>query len=283
MTATAVTRVHDLLERLGVVRGDTVYLHTSFSRLGHLGIAPDALLDTVLDYLGPSATLVLPCFTWHLDKADRPWKGYADYYRERPVFDARYTPANIGLVPELFRTRPGVRRSVHYWWSVAAHGPLAEDIVAGQERVELPYGPDSAFGRLCRAGATVVGLGVSLNTTSLAPVVDHEIGDAHPQQIMSSTLEEGVVIDHQGRQLVSRSFWLRPEVVRLIKPSVVIERTANLHARMRRVDVGDAIHFAYAFADYRRAALELAATAVDAGTRLPWLEQYPLLRERMVR
>ncbi len=271
-------RLFHLLNALEVAAGDLVYLHTSFSRLAHLELQPDNLLAALIAFLGPSSTLVLPSFSWNLDKTRRPWHGYMEYHRTRPVFDVRHTPSNIGLLPERFRTWPGVRRSVHSWWSIAALGPLSEDLTRRQSDIVHPYGPDSAFGRLASEGAKVLGLGVSLNTTSLAPVVDYQLGDRHPQLVFSRDPEEGVVIDEDGRAIVTQSYVLLPEVVRLIQPSEVIARSRGLGGRFRRTDVGDAIHFAYRATDYTNAALMLAAEPVARRTRLPWLERYPVMR-----
>ncbi|MEQ1908689.1 MAG: AAC(3) family N-acetyltransferase [Vicinamibacterales bacterium] len=269
-------RLRRLLDELEVQAGDLVYLHTSFSRLRHLGLSPTAFLDVLIEHLGPAGTLVSPSFAWHLDPLARPWSGYARYYVERPVFDVRTTPANIGLIPELFRQRPGVRRSTHFWWSVAALGPLAEIIIQEQEDVTHPYGHNSAFSRMHRHGVKILGLGVTLNTTSLAPIVDHELGDRHTQRILSADLEEGVVVDTEGRRIVTRAYWLLPEVVRLIAPSEVFDRAQGLDGRLRRVDEGATIQFAYPFQAYFVSAMRLGTDAAVQGERMPWLRRFPL-------
>ena len=202
--------VDALLSRLEVQPGGLVYLHTSFSRLRHLAEHPRALLEAVLRHLGPDGTLVLPSFAWHLDPSQRPWKGMRTTTVSRPLFDVRHTASNIGSVPECFRTWTGVRRSADYWWSVAAVGPLASVLTEGQHLISHPFGPGSTFHRLWQSGAHVVGLGVSLNTTSLAPVVDHVLGARHPQQVFSPSMEEGHVIDEHGREIVTRTLLAAP-------------------------------------------------------------------------
>jgi hypothetical protein len=271
-----------LLDELGVHAGQVVYAHTSFSRLAHLELTPLGLIDALVEHLGPDGTLVMPSFAWHLDKSARPWKGYADYYRERPVFDVRHTPANIGVVPELFRGYPGTERSAHFWWSVTARGPLSATVTADQHTVVEPYGSESAFGRLHAADAMILGLGVTLNTTSLAPVVDHELGLRHTQVLFSDTLQEGAVIDHRGRRLVTRSRWLLPDVVRQIKPSEVFAQSAALRAVLRRADRGEVIQFAYPFKAYFAAGIELGLEASACGDRMPWLAGYELTRTARV-
>jgi hypothetical protein len=114
---------------------------------------------------------------------------------------------------------------------------------------------------------------VSLNTTSLAPLVDYALGARHPQQVFSASPEAGVIIDAHGREIVTRAFWLLPDVVRTIKPSEVLTRSDGLGGRLHRADEGDTIHFAYAFNDYMEHALNLSTGPVQHGTRVPWLEQ----------
>ena len=273
-------RVRALLDELGVGAGALVYLHTSFSRLAHLELTPVDLIHGLVDHLGPHGTLVMPSFAWHRDKSARPWKGYADYYRDRPPFDVRHTPANIGVVPECFRSYPGVMRSAHFWWSVAARGPLAETITSGQQYVVNPYGQDSAFGRMHLHGAIILGLGVTLNTTSLAPVVDHEIGAGHTQVVFSPGLEGGVVVDGAGDRVTTRAYWLLPEVVRLIKPSSVVARSNGLNGHLRRADHDAVIQFAYPFRAYFASAMSLGMNAAAHQQRMPWLEDYGVMQPR---
>src|SRR5258706_16065972 len=128
MVVPASARLPPLLEQLKIRAGDLIYLHTSFSRLAYLELSPDQFIDELLGYLGPQSTVVVPSFAWHLDHGARPWKGYADYYRIRPAFDVARTSSNIGVIPETFRRRAGARRSLDFWWSVAAIGPRAESI-----------------------------------------------------------------------------------------------------------------------------------------------------------
>jgi hypothetical protein len=113
-------------------------------------------------------------------------------------------------------------------------------------------------------------------------VVDYQLGDRHPQLVFSRDPEEGVVIDEGGRTIVSRSYTLLPDVVRLIQPSEVIARSGALGGRFRRIDIGDAIHFAYRAIDYTSAALTLATEPVARGARLPWLERYTVMRDTRV-
>lgn len=260
----AVNALHKLLEQLEVPVGGLVYLHTSFSRMRHLGLGPTDFIDSLLDYLGPHGSLTMPSFSWNLDPTERPWKGYADYFQGSQVFDVRHTAANIGAVPELFRQRPGVRRGVNYWWSVAACGPLAEELTYAQETVEHPAGPDSSLGLIHRHDGWILGLGVTLNTTSLAFLPDFELNN---RTFVTPEPRRGPVIDREGRSLDTWSYWVRPESVRYVKPEAVCGQGFQA---MRRLDQQGVIQFAYPYQAYHNRALSLSS-----GQRSPWWQALP--------
>ena len=273
---TGAQRLNEILERLNILAGDVVYLHTSFKRMTYLNLSPEQFIETIIGRLGDTGTLVLPSFAWNLDKTARPWKGYDDYFRTRPVFDVRNTPANIGIIPELFRQMPGVHRSLSYWWPVCARGPLAAELMAGQDRITHPFGPGSSFDLLRVNDVKILGVGVSLNTTSLAPLADYGLGAQHPHQVFTDRPQQGRVIDAQGNLHENLSFWLLPEVVRLIKPGELIAESPQVEASVLRADEGANINFAYSYSVYHREALRLGRAACAEGSAVPWLRNYPL-------
>ena len=138
----------DFFDRLEIRRGDTVFLHTAFGRLRHHFRSPLELIERLIGCLGDEGTLVMPRYAWNLLPETRPWRGYAEYLRARPVMDLRFTPANIGAVPEAFRAIKGMESSVSYFWPVTARGALASHLVAGQGAIVHAYESESVFGRL---------------------------------------------------------------------------------------------------------------------------------------
>lgn len=261
----AVNLLHLLLERLEVPVGGLVYLHTSFSRMRHLELSPAEFIDSLLDYLGPQGTLAMPSFSWNVDSSQRPWKGYGDYFHGDYVFDVVNTPANIGAVPELFRQRPGVFRGVNYWWSVAALGPLADELTFAQEEVKHPAGPDSSFGLIHQHGGWILGLGVTLNTTSLAFLPDFELSN---RTFVTAEPRRGPVVDRSGRSVETWSYWVLPESVRYVKPETICGEGFEA---VRRHDHEGVIQFAYPYGAYHQRALSLSAP----GQRSPWWEALP--------
>lgn len=263
-----------ILDELEVDKGDLLYLHTSFSHLASLVSSPQELLRLLLDRIGSQGTLVLPSFAWNLDKSSRPWVGFDIYFQQRPPFDLLNTPANIGLVPEVFRQMPGVFRSASYWWSVCAIGPLAEHITKDQSEITHSFGPGSTFDILRLHAVKILGLGVTLNTTSLALLPHYHFQGNHCQKVFTEELLEGVVVNEKRNQLSTHSHWLLPAVVRHIKPSVLFERSALLSRKSQPINRGEVTYFCYPYRAYHQEALRMGEAALVNGLKLPWLEQY---------
>lgn len=147
--------LHAFFTRLGVQPGMLVYLQSSYNALGHFSGGPRGLLDILIGILGPEGTLVLPSF---------PAVGHmVQLAASRAVFDVRATPSRIGVLTEVFRTMPGVVRSVHPTHPVCAVGALADEIVAGHELCQTPQGPASPFARLYARGAHALRIGTRAN------------------------------------------------------------------------------------------------------------------------
>lgn len=149
------------LRRLGLGPGDVVLVHSSLRSFGYVEGGADAVVDALLDVVGPGGTLCMPALSWGHYSPEKP----------PPLFDPRTTPGNVGRIPETFRMRPSVLRSLHPTHSMAALGPLAGRILAGHERSETPCGPDSPWGRLCynEAWVLMIGCGTGPMTLSHGP------------------------------------------------------------------------------------------------------------------
>ena len=87
------------LRALGVREGDSLLVHTAFSKLGK-NVDPAEVIDALRTALGEKGTLVLPALSW------------ANVTAANPVFDVNATPVCVGFLPEYFRRLPGVRDRV---------------------------------------------------------------------------------------------------------------------------------------------------------------------------
>jgi aminoglycoside 3-N-acetyltransferase len=141
------------LGALGVRPGDTVLMHASFKSLGPVPGGIETVILGFLHAIGTEGTLLLPALSWAL--------------RPPVVFDVKATPANVGAIPEYFRTRPGTCRSVHPTHSVCAFGRRTHELLDDHTLDCTPCGPYSPFRKLTETGGKIVMLGCGLgpNTT----------------------------------------------------------------------------------------------------------------------
>ena len=146
MTALGRSDVAAAIESLGVSAGDVLFVHSSLSSIGYVEGGADSVVDAFLDVLGAQGTLVVPAFI--LKRPDEP----------SPVFDPRRDPSGMGRIPEVVRTRPGARRSVHLIHSVAALGKHSDDMTATQG--PSAWAADGPFWRLHELDGRILMLGV---------------------------------------------------------------------------------------------------------------------------
>ena len=122
----------------GVNRGDTLLLHSNITRTvinakrKGIQITPDDILDSFLNCLGNSGTLILPLFNFEFTKTK--------------FFDIRHTPSQMGSLTEAARKRAEVVRTGH---------PIYSYAILGKEKSKYNglvnvsgYGKNSPFGLL---------------------------------------------------------------------------------------------------------------------------------------
>ena len=141
------------LERLNIDRKGTLLVHSSMKSIGPVEGGADAVLDALSEYM-KDGLLVLPTLTW------------ATITAERNVFDVRTEPSCVGILPERFRMRPGVLRSLHPTHSVAALGRDAEAYVAGEEYARTPCARRGCWGKLYDRQASILFLGCTLTSNT---------------------------------------------------------------------------------------------------------------------
>ena len=207
--------LHELFEELQVPRTGAVYVQSSTDWLSKAGFGAQETLTSLREWM-QAGTLVMPAYPFRVT--------HVEYLQSRPTYDVVRTPAAIGLLPEVFRRTPGVRRSLDPDFCIAALGADADDIVATDPKDDDPFGATSVYARLIERDATMLGLGVSLNTNSFIHVIDSRLSNQYPSPAYGDCLPVNVVNDRE----VSTTVWRRalaPEFQRLTQPSRVVEES----------------------------------------------------------
>jgi aminoglycoside 3-N-acetyltransferase len=173
------------LARMGLKGTDTVLMHSSMKSIGEVENRADGVLDALIEYFA-DGLLVLPSMSYSLVNA------------KQPVFAVRDTPCCVSLLPELFRHRSGVIRSLHPTHAVAAIGKDAAEFVSGHEKFDSPAHPDSPWGKLYRRNAKIMFVGTTLHCNTFL----HGVEEWLPVPGMLTDYHEQLVVyDYDGNRI----------------------------------------------------------------------------------
>ncbi|WP_433707666.1 AAC(3) family N-acetyltransferase [Paenibacillus illinoisensis] len=196
------------LHELGIDGRGTLLVHSSMKSMGEVEGGADTVLDALTDYM-KDGLLVLPTHTWSTINASNP------------MFHVESSPCCVGILPELFRKRPGVVRSWHPTHSVAAIGQDAVAFTKDDHLYDTPCARGSAWGKLLDRKATILLVGVDLKRNTFIHGVEEwvdipgRLTDGHEQ--LYTVLPDGTEISVPSRRHCglswSEHFWKVDEVL----------------------------------------------------------------------
>lgn len=163
------------IKNMEIVPKGALLIHSSLKAIGPVEGGADTVLDAWCEYM-KDGLLIFPTHTWR------------QIGKETLVFDSRSLPSCVGVLPELFRHRPGVLRSLHPTHSVAALGKGAEGYVAGEETRISPCPREGCWGKLLDLDADILFLGCTLRSNTFLHGVEEWEGipdriDPKPQHV----------------------------------------------------------------------------------------------------
>lgn len=213
------------LHRLGISSGDVVFAHSSLSAFGWVEGGADAVIGALLDAVGSEGTVVLPAFTWNKYHA----------ITKPAVFDLVREPvkAEVGIIPETFRQRPGALRSMHLCHSVSAIGQRAPDVMGDGVK---SFGVGSTFDHLETLDAWYLLLGAPMSACTAL----HHVEDLMqvPYRYYRNFQGSVVVLPDGARQPCRSVEFLRKPGIR--QDFLKMERVFAEHGVLRTTVVGNA-------------------------------------------
>jgi aminoglycoside N3'-acetyltransferase len=195
------------LIRLGLKPGDVVFLHSSLTSIGNVSGGPNEVIDALMEVLGPDGTLAMPAFS-------QPYGTMLGTLEANEIFDPGRTPSTVGLIAETFRTRAGVRRSIHPTSSVCACGPKAAMITDGSHLRDSDFGAGTPLYKIMEFEGKILGLGVGLGVVSFYHVLEDVLRDKFPVKVRMDRVYNARALDLDGKLHVLHIRPLDPNVAR---------------------------------------------------------------------
>lgn len=182
------------LRDLGLTKGDAVLVHSSMKGLGYIDGGPNAVIDTLLEIVGPTGTVLFPTLTGTMtDLPDNP-----------PNINLATTPCWTGLIPETARQRPDAVRSIHPTHSVVALGANQQQWTAGHGLGKSPCDEMSPYYGLMELGGKILLLGgvdhesnTSLHCIEEIAAVPYHLQDHVTNGIVCLPNGENVTVSNQ--------------------------------------------------------------------------------------
>lgn len=134
------------LKNMGLKPTDTIMVHSSMKAIGPVEGGADTVVDAFMEYF-KDGLFMTPTHTW------------AQMSAEYSLFDPKEEPACVGIIPNIFRQREGVVRSLHPTHSIAAYGPRAVVYIEGEDEITTPCQPGGCWSRLLDEDAKILMLG----------------------------------------------------------------------------------------------------------------------------
>ncbi len=151
-------------------------LHVSVKAIGWIVGGPNVVLESILDILKPTGTLMMFA-SWGgnpYDLSHWPMERKERYLNECPPYDPSSSRADhreMSILAEYLRTWPGAFRSRHPF-SYVAVGQHAKWMTQ-DEPWQYRNGPGSSLAKLCKIGGSVLLLGPLLGNITLLHHAEH--------------------------------------------------------------------------------------------------------------
>jgi aminoglycoside N3'-acetyltransferase len=158
------------LRSLGVAAGDLLMVHASLRAIGPVDEGAEGVLEALETAVRPGGTLLMTLgarddWAW---VNDRPERDRPELLREAEPFDSLVTPADpdVGVLAEVFRSRPRTKVSDHPEGRFGASGPLADRLLDDVPWDDY-YGAGSPLERFVHDRGRVLRLGADLDTLTV--------------------------------------------------------------------------------------------------------------------
>src|SRR5581483_406853 len=201
------------LRAIGIRRGDTLMVHSSFRATSGFTGSPNDFIDTLIEAVGAEG---------HLLMVSMPYLSSTyTYLQQGKVFDVRKTVSQMGIISETFRRRAGVQRSLHPTHPILAFGPRAQWIVGDHEKCLYPCGVATPFDKVYQLGGKVLFFNASFFTLTFFHYLEELIKDSLDFSLFFPNPFEVPFIDFEGHRRTMQTYVYTLEANRRRRPQVL--------------------------------------------------------------
>jgi len=143
--------LNELWANLHIQKGDLLMVHSFLPSLGQIHSGPEAIINTLLDRVGPEGNIVTPAFT------------YSHFNDE--IFDVLTSPSKVGVLGDLMRSRDDAFRSTDPNFSMVSIGKDASELMSRE--TSFSFGLGSIYQKLMDNNFHVLLLGTDYKALSL--------------------------------------------------------------------------------------------------------------------
>lgn len=141
------------LKGLGLSRGDTLEVHSSLSNFGYVKGGANTVIESILDCVGPSGTVIMPAFLLSHPLPIETEDQNREVNLKLKILHNHQEPSGMGLIADLFKKRKDVMVT-NGLFALAIWGEKANSFLDGD------------FKTIVESGCKSLLLGVSYNRCS---------------------------------------------------------------------------------------------------------------------
>ena len=213
------------IKNMGIMPADTVLLHSSMKAIGEVSGGADTVLNVFMDYLS-EGLLILPTHTWAT---------MSEHHNE---YDPAKEPACVGILPNLFRKREGVLRSLHPTHSVAVFGREKEKFIEGEEYRTTPCSPQGCYNRLREKDGKILLIGVGHERNTYIHCVEELLGV--PERFTQKPVRFEIVMPGKHRKTSYMYLHYNPATEHISEAYPKLEHALYITGAAKKGSFGDA-------------------------------------------
>lgn len=246
-------KLKNVLLRLGIRHGDTLFVHSSFSTFNGFHGSSQDVINCLIEVLGENGNLLMPSMQYRSSSYE--------HLQRNELFDVRKTFSKMGLITEVFRRKKGVLRSLHPTHAVLAWGKDAARIIDGHEKCLYPCGKNTPFDKFRSLNGKVLFFDVPFNTFTFIHHIEDLIKNELPFPLYRKELMAAKVLDFDGNEITVDTYVFSDEAVSRRRPRI-LEKHLLKKDLIRKEKIGRTALMLVAAEDAIRCSQEMLAKKV---------------------